>query len=241
MMRCTLDIFIQCACRPLFAPLFISVGERTPQLCPAYSPAGPYRRWLCPACRPVTPSRRYYQQGASRPESLSDAHPLRVQMPPRPSSTAIQLPALCFNPLPRPSSDPTDTARAAHLGRRDHIFAQCGGLKTRGWSDQRSRKDKQGELIAADGLPIRCQLADPEGKFVRKPPRVTTELKYTIMQRRPELLTQYHRCPCAPELSRLCLCLLVKCPLPLQGLTDGFGLRMPYFFLDLFPLPSFLH
>ncbi|KAH9033674.1 hypothetical protein EDB84DRAFT_1561627 [Lactarius hengduanensis] len=176
------------ACRPLFAPPFISVGERTPHLClvpqhatplvppalpramprrflsplavprtfimlspslpaapraltchsfvpPAMlarSPAGPYRRRLCPACRPVTPSRRYcmphvppcyslpplatpHQQGASRPESLSDADPLRVQMPPRPSSTAIQSPALCFHPPPRPSSDPTDTRAQVSL------------------------------------------------------------------------------------------------------------------------------
>ncbi|KAH9020518.1 hypothetical protein EDB84DRAFT_1441798 [Lactarius hengduanensis] len=49
------------------------------------------------------------QQSASRPGGLGGAHPLRVQTPPRPSSTAIQSPALCFHPPPRPSSDPTDT------------------------------------------------------------------------------------------------------------------------------------
>ncbi|KAH9023466.1 hypothetical protein EDB84DRAFT_1564704 [Lactarius hengduanensis] len=271
MMRCTLDIFIQSACRPLFAPPFISVGERTPHLClvpqhatplvppalpramprrflsplavprtfimlspslpaapraltchsfvpPAMlarSPAGPYRRRLCPACRPVTPSRRYCmphvppcyslpplatpralpsqphlfklatvpadQQGASRPESLSDADPLRVQMPPRPSSTAIQSPALCFHPPPRPSSDPTDTRAQVSLNAPSQtnqgflsLLKPCGGLKTRGWPNQCSRKDKEGELIAADGLPIRCRLADPEGKEGPSSSRRTT-------------------------------------------------------------------
>ncbi|KAH8976384.1 hypothetical protein EDB86DRAFT_2841065 [Lactarius hatsudake] len=175
------------------------------------------------------------QQGASRPESLSDAHPLRVQMPPQPSSTvSLNAPSqtnksrICFFAQAR--------VGPAHLGRRDHIFAKCRGLKTRGWPNQ-CQKDKQGWLIAADSLPICCQLADPEGEFVRNPPRVTTELKHTIMQRRPEPLMPYHRCTCAPELSYLRLGLLVKCPLPQQGLTDGFSLRIPYFFLDLFPLP----
>ncbi|KAH9033659.1 hypothetical protein EDB84DRAFT_1438313 [Lactarius hengduanensis] len=236
-------------------------------VCPTCHPATHSHRWLRPVRfhpNPTFSNSRPYSQinraqadlraSAMRTPSESRCHRGRAQQP-------YSRPCSASTPPPRPPSDPTDTRAQVSLNApsqtnqgslsllkpvwgprspprspRSHL-CPVRRLKTRGWPNQCSRKDKEGELIAADGLPIRCQLANSEGEFVRNPPRVTTELKHTIMQRRPELLTPYHRGTCALELSRLGLGLLVKCPLPLQGLTDGFGLRMPCFFLNLFPLP----
>ncbi|KAH8976758.1 hypothetical protein EDB86DRAFT_3180712 [Lactarius hatsudake] len=77
-------------CHPISSLLYAPRATLPPLTTPRALPSQPHLFKL--ATVPTD------QQGASRPESLSNVHPLRIQMPPRPSSTAIQSPALCFTP-----------------------------------------------------------------------------------------------------------------------------------------------
>ncbi|KAH9014943.1 hypothetical protein EDB84DRAFT_1567929 [Lactarius hengduanensis] len=199
----------------------------SPPAMPACRPVTPSRRYCMPHVPPcyslpplatprALPSQPHLfklatvpadQQGASRPESLSDADPLRVQMPPRPSSTAIQSPALCFHP--RQDHPPTPRirvprslsmhrakqirdfslcsspcgARAAHLGRRDHIFASAEGSKLGGGPTSAAERTRRESSSQQTAFPSVVDWQIPREKKARAPHAVPP------LHLRPRVLT----------------------------------------------------